>query len=140
MEFLLWLSRLRTQHCICGDAGMTPGLAYGVKGLALLWLWHRSAAAALIWSLAWNFCMPWVWPLKEEKMYNEKNLNQIVPTYMFNLFNRQYSDFKLCPFLFKYQFQIWFTYLFFSHLFSCAYINPRNKSKLKVTRIKELCI
>jgi len=31
------------------DAGSIPGLAQWVKGLALLWLWYRSAATALAW-------------------------------------------------------------------------------------------
>ena len=30
------------------DTGLIPGLAQWVKDLALLWLWHRPAAAALI--------------------------------------------------------------------------------------------
>ena len=34
------------------DASLTPGLAQWVKDPALLWLWCRSAATALIWPLA----------------------------------------------------------------------------------------
>ena len=34
------------------DAGLIPGLARWVKDLALLWLWHRPAAAASIQPLA----------------------------------------------------------------------------------------
>ena len=34
-EFLLWLSRLRTQHCLCEDAGSMPWLAQWGKDLAL---------------------------------------------------------------------------------------------------------
>ena len=30
-EFPLWLSVLRTQHCLCEGAGLTPGLAQQVK-------------------------------------------------------------------------------------------------------------
>ena len=36
------------------DAGSSPGLTQWVKDLALLWLWCRPAAAALIQPLAWE--------------------------------------------------------------------------------------
>ena len=32
-EFLLWLSRLRTRHCLLEDAGSSPGLAQWVNDL-----------------------------------------------------------------------------------------------------------
>ena len=34
--------------------GLIPGLAQWIKDPALLWLWHRLAATALIRSLAWE--------------------------------------------------------------------------------------
>ena len=52
-EFLLWFSRVRTQHNVCEDSGLIPGLAQWVKDP--VWLWHRLAAAALIRSLAQEF-------------------------------------------------------------------------------------
>ena len=36
MEFLLWFSRLRTQHSVCDDSGSIPGLTQWVKDLVLL--------------------------------------------------------------------------------------------------------
>ena len=47
-EFLLWLSRLRTQHIVCEDVSLIPDLAQWVKDLVLLWLWYRLEASALI--------------------------------------------------------------------------------------------
>ena len=35
MEFLLWLSGLRTQCCLCEDVGSIPGLTQWVKDLVL---------------------------------------------------------------------------------------------------------
>ena len=34
-EFPLWPSGLRTQHSVCEDAGLIPGLAQCIKDLAL---------------------------------------------------------------------------------------------------------
>ena len=50
MEFLLWLSRLRTQHSVCEDVGSIPGLTQWVKDLIL------QQAAAQITDLAQIWC------------------------------------------------------------------------------------
>ena len=44
----VWLRRLRTQHSVHEDAASIPDLAQWVKHQALLWLWFRPAAVALI--------------------------------------------------------------------------------------------
>ena len=54
LEFPLWLNGLRGQHSVCKDVGSVPGLSQWVKDLTLPWLWHRPAAAAPIWPLAWE--------------------------------------------------------------------------------------
>ena len=40
-EFLSWLKGLRTQCCLCEDAGLIPGLAQWVKDQVLPWLWCK---------------------------------------------------------------------------------------------------
>ena len=48
----MWLIELRTQLCLCEDAGSMPALAQWIKDLVLAWL--RLTAAALIRPLAWE--------------------------------------------------------------------------------------
>ena len=46
-----WLTYPTSNHEV---AGLIPGLAQWVEDLALLWLWYRLAAVALIGLLAWE--------------------------------------------------------------------------------------
>ena len=49
----MWLSGTNPTN-IHKNVGWNPDLAQWVKDLTLLWLWCRSAAAALIQPLAWE--------------------------------------------------------------------------------------
>ena len=55
------------------DSGSIPGLTQWVKDLALLWLWHRLAAAAPIQPLAWELPYAPGMSLKAKKS-KQKNL------------------------------------------------------------------
>ena len=57
MEFLLWYSRLRIQHCLCSNLGLIPGMAWQVKDLVLPQLWHRSQLWLGLDPWLGNFCM-----------------------------------------------------------------------------------
>ena len=46
--------RVMNLTIICEDACLIPGIARWIKDPALLWLWHRLAAAAVIQFLAWE--------------------------------------------------------------------------------------
>ena len=59
------------------DAGLIPGLAQWVKDLALLWLWHRPIAAALIRYLAWEPPYAAGVPLKSKRQKKEKKSNHL---------------------------------------------------------------
>ena len=60
------------------DSGPIPGLAQWVKDLALLWLWCRPAAAALIQPLAWK--LPYAAPvaLKSKKRISRDFFQKIM--------------------------------------------------------------
>ena len=56
------------------DAGLLPGLTQWVKDLALLWLWCRPAAVALIRPLAWELPYAIGAALKRKKEKKKKKV------------------------------------------------------------------
>ena len=48
-SFPLWLSGLRTRHCLCEDVGLIPGITQWVKNLALPQAAAEVAGMAQIW-------------------------------------------------------------------------------------------
>ena len=62
----MWLSRLRTQHCLCEDEVSIPGLDQWD------WIWHchklwcMSQMQLQFYPWPRNFHMPQVWPQKEK--------------------------------------------------------------------------
>ena len=56
--------------CLCGGAGLIPGLVQWVKDPALLLLWrHRSQLWLRFDPRPGNFCMPWVWLKKRKQLF-----------------------------------------------------------------------
>ena len=58
---------------ICEDEGLIPGLAQWAKDLALLWLWCRPAAVALIRPLDWELPYATHVALKKQQKKTNKN-------------------------------------------------------------------
>ena len=59
-------SMVTNSTSIYKDAGLIPGLAQWVKDPVWLWLWHRLATVALIWSLTWELPYAASVPLKRK--------------------------------------------------------------------------
>ena len=73
MEFPLLLRGLRTQCCLCEDAGLITGLTKWAKDLTLLWLWLWLQLQ--IWPLAQEF--PYATDEAVKKKFNaEKNMGK----------------------------------------------------------------
>ena len=70
-----WLTNLTRNHKV---AGSIPGLAQRAKDLALLWLWRRPGAVALIQPLAWEPPYAVGAALKKQKKKNKRS-GHIIP-------------------------------------------------------------
>ena len=62
-----WLTNPTRNHDVC----LIPGLAQWVKDPALLWLWCRPAATALIRPLAWK--PPYTLGVTQKRQENKTN-------------------------------------------------------------------
>ena len=78
----------RSSHCgsvvmsltgIHEDMGSIPGLTENVKDMALLWLWHRPAAAAPIQVLVWKLSHAMGMVFKKEKKKKRKKRKETFP-------------------------------------------------------------
>ena len=70
MEFLLWLRRLRNQHCLYEGTGLIPVPAQWVKHCHELW--YRLTAATPIQPLAWKLPYAAGAALKRKKEKKDK--------------------------------------------------------------------
>ena len=77
-KFLLWCSRLKIWHCLCGSIGWIPSLVQWVKDLALLPLWQRSQLQLGFDPWSRKFHMLLVQPKKRNKRKRKKKVLQII--------------------------------------------------------------
>jgi len=82
MEFLLWLSGLRTRHSIHENVGLILGLVQWHSHK----LWHRLAAAVLTWSLAWELPYATGASLKRKKKNMQHTSVLYLQCYIFHYF------------------------------------------------------
>ena len=72
-EFLLWLSRLRTQHCVCEDAGLIPGLTQWIKDLVYRAVVYAcSCSSNLTPNLATSICLRHNYKRKKKEREKER--------------------------------------------------------------------
>ena len=71
-----WLTNLTRDHEV-ELAGSIRGLAWWVGDPALLWLWCRSAATALIRPLAWEPLYASGEALEKKKLQNKKEVTRL---------------------------------------------------------------
>ena len=98
-EFLLWLSRLRTQHSDCGDADLIPGLAQRLRiwCCCKLRIWPCRSSCCIGLSCSFNStpylgtstCHKWV--CKKENKKQKKDSERMVSSALSKLYNPKRS-------------------------------------------------